>query len=465
MNFRYRVIWTVLLVAAVVGFNLPTFGADAPDFLVAPYVQLGNRPDFSDAMTLMWHAPDRDAAWAVEVKRPDGWQKMAPPRGSRLHYPDRDAFRIYTAQLRGYPPGSRFAYRVKRDNTVVFQASGQSRKGPGAPTRIAVMGDTGTGTPGQAAVAYRINEFQPDYAVILGDIAYSRGTVKNYYDWFYPPYNANKASMKDGGPLMRALPFVGVAGNHDISISWKSITDLDKIPDALAYFFFWDQPLNGPLGVVGPFTPKLAGSDAAKKRFLAAAGKRFPRMANFSFDYGNVHWLVLDSNPHVDWRDAKLRAWVAADLDAVPKGVWRMVAYHHAAFHSSSHHADALQMRALARLFEQKHVDVVFAGHVHEYERPHPIRYGAEGTITVDRSYDGVKDTTPNGVLYVTSGIGGQRGASEYLGGVAYRPKVYTNVYDTSQASYTAVEVNGARMELRQIGADGKIVDRFALTR
>ena len=26
-------------------------------------------------------------------------------------------------------------------------------------------------------------------------------------------------------------------------------------------------------------------------------------MTNFSFDYGNAHWTVIDSNPYVDWTD------------------------------------------------------------------------------------------------------------------------------------------------------------------
>ena len=31
-------------------------------------------------------------------------------------------------------------------------------------------------------------------------------------------------------------------------------------------------------------------------------------MANFSFDYANAHWIVLDSNPYVDWTEPSLRA-------------------------------------------------------------------------------------------------------------------------------------------------------------
>ena len=37
-------------------------------------------------------------------------------------------------------------------------------------------------------------------------------------------------------------------------------------------------------------------------------------MANFSFDFGNSHWTVLDANSYVDWTNRELQAWVAADL-------------------------------------------------------------------------------------------------------------------------------------------------------
>ena len=39
------------------------------------------------------------------------------------------------------------------------------------------------------------------------------------------------------------------------------------------------------------------------RAFTEAAGEAYPRMTNFSFDYGNAHWTVIDSNPYVDWTD------------------------------------------------------------------------------------------------------------------------------------------------------------------
>ena len=109
---------------------------------------------------------------------------------------------------------------------------------------------------------------------------------------------------------MRSTLFVAAAGNHDIASR-----DLEKTPDGLAYFYYWYQPLNGPTGAEGgPLVAPVPGSESNKKAFLEAAGKAFPLMANFSFDYGNAHWTILDANATVDWTNSQLQEWVANDL-------------------------------------------------------------------------------------------------------------------------------------------------------
>ena len=53
----------------------------------------------------------------------------------------------------------------------------------------------------------------------------------------------------------------------------------DKYPDALAYFLYWDQPRNGPLGLAGAAnTPPLVGTQANRRAFLEAAGPAYPRV-------------------------------------------------------------------------------------------------------------------------------------------------------------------------------------------
>ena len=113
-----------------------------------------------------------------------------------------------------------------------------------------------------------------------------------------------------GAPLLRSSLFVAAPGNHDIATR-----DLGQYPDGLAYFLYWDQPRNGPPAVAAASpVPPLIGPEANQKAFIQAAGDAYPRMASFSFDYGNAHWTVLDSNPYVDWTNPELRAWVVHDL-------------------------------------------------------------------------------------------------------------------------------------------------------
>ena len=110
-----------------------------------------------------------------------------------------------------------------------------------------------------------------------------------------------------GAPLLRSIPVVAAVGNHD-----ALTRDLDRFPGALAYYHFWEQPLNGPEGKEGDaLVPLLKASDANRKAFMEGAGEKYPRMTNFSFDYGNAHWTVLDSNPYVEWNDSLLKNWVS----------------------------------------------------------------------------------------------------------------------------------------------------------
>ena len=154
----------------------------------------------------------------------------------------------------------------------------------------------------------------------------------------------------------------------------------------------------------GRSSRSLTGPAANRDAFIAAAGGAYPRMANFSFDYGNAHWTVLDSNPYVDWTNPELRAWVERDLAAAQNRTWRFVAFHHPGFNSSKAHFNDQQMRLLAEVFEAGRVDVVFSGHVHNYQRTFPLRFspdrGADGKPvrdvnkvpgrwTLDKLFDG----------------------------------------------------------------------------
>jgi predicted phosphodiesterase len=356
----------------------------------------------------------------------------------------------------------------------VFGDTGRTPKGAGEPHRFVLFGDCGANTREQRQIAHRAHEEHPDYVMITGDIVYDRGRVSEYRDKFWPIYNADQAGPMVGAPLLRSTLFLAAPGNHDIAAR-----DLDKYPDTLAYFLYWSQPLNGPDGAEGSaHVPRFTGSEANRKAFLDAAGEMFPRMANFSLDYGNVHWTVLDANPYVDWSDAALREWVRRDLSA-SKAAWKFVSLHQPGFHSAKKHSDEQNMRRLADLFEAGGVDLVFCGHVHNYQRTFPLRFklseGAkqaagrskellDGTWTLDRNFDGTSRTRAEGVIYVVSGAGG---ASLYNPEQEDDPATwqeFTSRFVAKVHSLTVADVDGRKVTVRQLSRYGEELDRFVLT-
>ena len=300
-------------------------------FIAKPYLQIGRSPA-PGMLALLWHAPDTDADWLVEY-RADGaadWKTADSPVSRRVAVSKVDPHRVYRAALTSLTPGSTFQYRVLKGGQVVFSARGRAPKSAGQAYRFVAFGDCGAGTKEQKPLARQAFAAAPDFVMIPGDIVYERGLIVDYRKKFWPVYNADEPSDA-GVPLIRSVPFVAAPGNHDIDTR-----DLDKYPDALAYYHYWDQPLNGPLGEEGgPLVPVLKASDSNRHAFLAGAGDAYPRMANFSFNFGNSHWTILDSNPYVDWTDAALKSWVASDLAGAQNATWRFVVFHHPGFNSS----------------------------------------------------------------------------------------------------------------------------------
>jgi len=463
---RRRLIARLALSALACGALAPVASAAPRDvFLVKPYLQLGYTTT-RDHLTLLWHTRDEEAGFGVETRitgegvglgtKP--YRLEPSPVFTRVAVRGVEPHRVWSATIYGLRAGDSLEYRVLLDGKKVFSSHARAPRGPSQSYRFAVFGDVGQASPAQMAIAYRLAQAKPDFVFLTGDVVYERGRASEYRPKFFPIYNADKAGAALGAPLLRSVPFVAAPGNHDIAN-----TDLETNPDGLAYFYYWQQPLNGPSALK---PAPLKGPEADQRAFRAAAGGAYPRMANFSFDYANSHWLVLDSNVDVDWRDPALRRWVADDLAAAKKARWRFVGFHHPGFHSSRAHARDQQMRALADLFEAGGVDVVFAGHVHNYQRTHPMRYQAlDDTWTLDTAFDGVKANQPKGVIYLVTGAGGaplydpeQQDAPETW-------QTFTARFVSKVHSLSVVEVDEGRMTLRQLAADGEEVDRFVITK
>ncbi len=446
-------------------------------FLATPYLQLGEAPA-PDALTLLWHADDVDAGWSVEVRStPDGvWRAAGVPDFRRVALDGVERHRVYRSVLGGLEPGERFAYRVQLGGSTAFEAGARAKVPPGRPHRFVAFGDCGKATEDQRKVAYQTHRLGPDYVLITGDIVYFQGRVGEYRARYFPQYAAAAASPEAGAPLLSSTLTVAAPGNHDLMVNDFSIS-----ADLMAYFYFWSEPLNGPtVAASGKLAPPLKGPEGRIRAFREAAGPNYPRMANFSFDYGDVHWTVLDANPYVQWSDPTLRAWVELDLASARDKPWRFVAFHHPGFHSSRAHKDEQQMRLLADIFERRGVSIVFSGHVHNYQRTYPMTFvtrtnsdgwapepshPVEGTWTLDKAYDGTARTRPQGVIYLVTGAGG---ADLYDVAQTKNPSSwlpFTARFLSEVNSLTVVDVETDSATVRQIDADGAELDRFTVPR
>ena len=230
---------------------------------------------------------------------------------------------------------------------------------------------------------------------------------------------------------------------------------------------------NIPLGK----NPKVSAA------FRATAGAQYPAMSVYSFDYGPAHFVMLDSNSYTTKSVLKLVPWLEADLKASSQP-WKFVCFHAPAFHTSREHFAEQKMRLLEPTFEAGGVDVVFAGHVHNYQRTMPFHFTpgpggrdpkgrVNGEYQLDETFDGAKDTTPEGVIHIVSGGGGAKLYSVNFEKTVEKLKKdhpgnwvpFTAKYYAEKHSFSVLDLSPTEFSLRQINIEGKEVDQFKITK
>jgi len=418
-----------------------------------------------------------------------------PPTASGAHS-------NYSAVLRGLEYDAIYFYRVKGPGlpTSGFTASFHTRK-RGDDFSFLVQGDEGFFPVVPNANPPRLSDFEariihlmynvqnlsvpdapklpkPDLALNTGDNVYNNGAEGSYRDFWFPVWNSDVDSNETGAPFIRSIPFYIVVGNHDIGATGVNVNMLGGDGagrflgntdggDALAYFNNYYFPLNGPVGVDPQFTwnadavtpngmlfgfkgtsyTSPAAIAAYKASTLTDSGKGLKQQidheSNYSFDYGNAHFVFLDADPHLfngvldgaapfaspqltfPAYPSVLREWLIQDLDSSSQP-WKVVVFHQPAFSSGNATVKNNQMRAIAKFLEDHGVNMVFNGHEHNYQRTFPLRANATvaaspsstgpAAVSIDTSFDGVSQTVPDGVLYVVEGAGGNRDFDGDLG-------------------------------------------------
>lgn len=108
---------------------------------------------------------------------------------------------------------------------------------------------------------------------------------------------------------------------------------------------------------------------------------------NYSYDYGNAHFTVLNTNDMGAISQAQLE-WAENDLNSTDKD-WKIVFMHKSPYSlgKDAKWPDALSLQdKLATVFDNCNVDVVFSGHDHMYLRTKTIygnEYNEDGTTYI----------------------------------------------------------------------------------
>jgi len=238
-------------------------------------------------------------------------------------------------------PGTKYFYRLKTNGVIVQNTNYfTAMKAAGDPTdfMFTVVGDFGQNTTGEANVAARQDADDPPMIITVGDNAYQNGTQSDWDNNVFPDYQN----------VMRRALFIPTLGNHD----------LNNVGNA-----------------------NWANSAEIKMFLLPRNGTEQERY--FSFDYGDAHFVILDSNSCCQ---AAQLAWLQNDLASTTRK-WKFAFLHHTPYSCASGIASLGSSLSVRNnwnpLFEQYGVDVVFDGHDHIYERSDCMDdFGGDGLCT-----------------------------------------------------------------------------------
>jgi Calcineurin-like phosphoesterase len=333
-------------------------------------------------------------------------------------------------------------------------------KGSEQKMSIWVTGDCGTGHPKQTQIKnsflnYVGNQYM-DAWLLLGDNAYNDGTEDQYQASFFNIYQNDR--------IMKQTTIYPAPGNHDYSFGVSRVWTDHNVP----YYNIFAPVKNAEMGGV------------------ASNHKEY-----YSYDIGNVHFVSLDSYGQETANNYVLAdtlspqvVWLKQDLAANTQK-FTIVYWHHAPYtmgtHNSDNETDLVAIRQkLVPIIERYNVDFVLTSHSHNYERSKLIKghFGNEATfnsaVHVVNSSTGYYDGSTNSCAYHKKSNGSIKGTvymvSGSAGGVLYTqtatfPHDALPITVQQMGGSLLIEVEGDRLDLKMIGEDGTVQDKFTMVK
>ncbi len=314
----------------------------------------------------------------------------------------------HEVEITGLQPDTRYYYNIGTTTQVL--AGDESHTfltfplpNTDRPVRLWVEGDSGKYAWTQNLVrdAYKIytRPRPADVWLMLGDNAYTWGTDEEHQELLFDIYPE----------VLRQMALWPVIGNHELND-----------------------------GVMGAYPDIFSLPTAGEAGGLASGTENY-----YSFDYGNIHFVALNSMEPDLTADGEMMTWLANDL-AVNDKYWLIAYWHHLPFAEGGLGellSAAMRLNALP-LLESYGVDLVLTGHYHNYRR----------SKLVNGYYAYYPDSTPNSII-LDGGDGQENGDGAYTkAGVGGTPSEGTIYVLNGSSSHTAASLPVGPMSVAKFG-------------
>ncbi|NKB24808.1 MAG: hypothetical protein GKR87_10620 [Kiritimatiellae bacterium] len=367
---------------------------------------------------------------------PPTHQRPSPKDGSRF-------VMEYEAPITSLSPNTTYYYAIYDGNKLLagdhssYYFKTHPTKESTTDLRIWALGDSGTGKKQARRVFNGMKKYTskqqrlPDLFIHTGDMAYEDGTDPEFQTKFFNVYQE----------ILKNTPVWLTLGNHEGHTS-------DSLKGIGPYYDTFVLPTQGEAGGIASETE-----------------------AYYAFDYGRVHFIVLESYALDRTPTGEMAQWLEKDLYHIDTD-WIIAYWHHPPYTKGSYNSDMdrrqTEMRThIMPILEQGGVDLVLTGHSHIYERSMLIN-GATSTPTIVEGV--ILDDGPGNPYKKSKGIHPHHGTVCVVlgnGGAAmYRIGTMPIMRQTLvEYGSLIIDIKGPRLIARMIDRKGKIRDQFGITK
>lgn len=373
----------------------------------------------------------------------------------------------HEVELSGLQPSTTYYYAI---GSSLGQLSTQSNYhfktspaiGTIEPIRTWVIGDFGKGNQSQLDVMNSYIDYTgtrgTDVWLWMGDNAYQDGEDSEYQTKVFNQFDS----------IFPYMPFFPTPGNHDYGSmnGYNLLTPTFHTLHSGAYYDIISVPENAEIG----------GYPSGTEAF-------------YSYDYGNVHYVSLNSEvQNTNSRNSAMENWLTQDL-AQNTQDWTIVYFHQAPYSRGSHDSDdvwEIFMRGMRKnilpILDAGNVDLVLSGHSHNYERSYLMKghYGYSSTIQPSMFLDAGTGNPDNGEAYkkyygtdctndyegivyaVVGNSGSKTGPGDDEG--LNHPAMYISDAENAVGSMV-LDIIADTLTGTYMRADGAIIDKFQIQR